>query len=118
MTTERLALVPVEATPEMISAGYDVRPIGQFIPGFTAQESADYCEKYFGRQTLGARHAAMVQASPGAALLAEVLAARDDAKESAAADKRNGGYGVPDQQSWLRVMRALDKLGPAAEGAT
>ena len=106
MTTERWALVPVEATPEMINSGYAVRPVGQFIPGFTARESVDYCEKHYGRQTLGNRYTAMLAESPGAALLAEVLAARD---------------AFPgDPKGWdkrlVRLLAALDKLGPAAEG--
>ena len=88
MTTERWALVPVEATIlqrlEMAKAD---------------DESSDRYRKM---------SAAMIQASPGAALLAEVLAARD---------------AFPgDPKGWdkrlVRLLAALDKLGPAAEGAT
>ena len=110
MTTERWALVPVEATPEMINSGYAVRPVGQFIPGFTARESVDYCEKHYGRQTLGNRYTAMLAESPGAALLAEVLAARDAVKAVP--------YGIPDTRLYVQLIAALDKLGPAEEGAT
>lgn len=49
-------------------------------------------------------------AKPGAALLAEVLAARDTVKASP--------YSIPDMRLYVRLLAALDKLGPAAEGAT
>lgn len=83
MSTERWALVPVVANGEQIDAG----------------------RRY---KTTSNVYAAMIQASPGTALLAEVLAARD---------------ALPgDPESWSkrlgRLLAALDKLGPAAEGAT
>jgi hypothetical protein len=109
MTTERWALVPVEATIlqrlEMAKAD---------------DESGDRYRKM---------SAAMIQASPGAALLAEVLAARD-AYLSAV---RDGGTSSESRKNRTDTHYALfaaldkispwhheeaDKLGPAAEGAT
>lgn len=87
--TTRWALVPAELTHEMR---------GEIQQAFVRARE-DQLQKM---------HAAMIQASPGAALLAEVLAARD---------------ALPgDPESWNkrlgRLLAALDKLGPAAEGAS
>lgn len=81
MTTERWALVPVEPDFSMTAAGAK-----------SLQCDVRFPRPQHATATRGARNAYihMIEASPGAALLAEVLAARDDAKESAAADKRNG----------------------------
>lgn len=84
MTTERWALVPVEATPEMEDR--------LWRPALTVDDA----------------WRDMLAASPGAALLAEVLAARDALPgDPEGFNKRLG-----------RLLAALDKLGPAAEGAT
>ena len=88
MTTERWALVPVEPTQEALKA---IR---------------------FGDQTNNRpTYAAVIAASPGAALLAEVLAARDEANDTF--------DHLPFQQAvdahllaTRRLMSALDKLGP------
>ena len=92
MTTTRWALVQAEATSEMVSAGWES---GRLVGDTRIINS------------VSGVWGAMIQASPGAALLAEVLAARD---------------AFPgDPKGWdkrlVRLLAALDKLGPAAEGA-
>ena len=109
MTTEtkpqRWALVPVEATPEMIDSGMAAVLRREWNIGSMSEGPMD------------AFYSAAVAASPGAALLAEVMAARDEANETF--------DHLPFQQAVdacflakRRVVAALDKLGPAAEGAT
>lgn len=95
MSTTRYALVPVEATPEIIGAA------AKF-----AHDKDLPAKKFY-----AGLHSAMIQASPGAALLAEVLAARDACH---AAPHRSS----EEDRALIRLFRALDKLGPAAEGAT
>jgi len=85
MTTERWALVPVEPNGEQIDAG----------------------RRY---NTTRNVYEAMIQASPGAALLAEVLAARDALHAANNAPARR--VAIHD------LLAALGKLGPAQEGAT
>jgi len=95
MPTERWALVPVEATPEMRKEGKEaMSKYGSRVSTFM---DADVC------------YAAMLNKNPGAALLAEVLAARDAYIER-----------MPERISEYEynLLAALDKLGPAAEGET
>jgi len=87
MTTTRWALVPIEATPEIFAALYS--------PVFATYKQA---------------YAEMIEVSPDSALLAEVLAARDFAKIAV--------YGTDQGLAVFEILlAALDKLGPAAEGA-
>jgi len=92
MTTE-WALVPAESTLEMLEAG-ETAANARNINGSVSDAAVD-----------GA-YSAMIQSSPGTALLAEVLAARDAYN----ADE--------DIESLFALLAALDKLGPASEGET
>ena len=96
MTTERWAIVPAEATSAMISAGWES---GKRVGDTRIINS------------VSGVWGAMIQASPGAALLAEVLAARD----AVTAAPRHSNE---EDAALIRLFAALDKLGPAAEGAT
>ena len=75
----KYALVPVEATKEQTDNGMAVKSTGQFIPGFSAQEPIDYCEQYWGRDTLNARYKAVLAAAPCADLLARIVCTLNDA---------------------------------------
>jgi hypothetical protein len=101
MTTERWALVPVEPTDAMDSAAEMALcgSIGGYEHG---------CWR-------SAWRAAMIETSPGAALLAEVLAARD-ALNLIVDDENAGPFEM--LEPTYALLAALDKLGPAAEGAT
>ena len=127
MTTERWALVPVEATPEMYERGRDAITAREVSsPNWSVAQHYDAS----GNSTAGIPidllecvgkmpkgdcaemvYAAMIHESPGAALLAEVLAARDAWYDSGDGTDR-------ESLAIVRVMTALDKLGPAADGAT
>ncbi len=99
MNTE-WALVPVEPAHKMIEAGAQSVRADVSI-NHKPQSKTARC---------AARNAyvTMVAESPGAALLAEVLAARDALPgDPEGFNKRLG-----------RLLAALDKLGPAAEGET
>lgn len=145
MTTERWALVPVEATPEMYERGRDAvtaREVSgpswsvaqhyEASGNSTAGIPADLL-KCAGKMPKGdcaeMVYAAMIHESPGAALLAEVLAARD-AYLSAVKD---GGMSSESYKNRSDTHFALfaaldkitpwpheeaDKLGSAAEGAS
>jgi len=115
MPTERWALVPVEATPEMRKEGKEaMSKYGSRVSTFM---DADVC------------YAAMLNKNPGAALLAEVLAARD-AYLSAVRDGGTSSESCKNRSdTHFALFAALDKiapwpheeadkLGPAAEGAT
>ena len=116
MTTERWALVPIESTLEMLDAG-ETAANALNINGSVSDAAVD-----------GA-YSAMIQASPGAALLAEVLAARD-AYLSAMRDGGNSREGCKNRSdTHFALFTALDKIAPwphedasklrpAAEGAT
>lgn len=98
MTTE-WALVPVEITVDMEISGVEA-----MIKN--GNRDAAVTDAY-------ACYSAIIAASPGTALLAEVLAARDEYRQAC----EQGDY------SLILLIRhsllaALDKLGPAAEGAT
>jgi len=121
MTTERWALVPVEATNSIQ------------IAGLAALDESDATPPSIGHQigfkAVRESYAAMIQASPGAALLAEVLAARD-AYLSAVRDGGTSSESCKNRSdTHFALFAALDKiapwpheeadkLGPAAEGAT
>jgi len=116
MTTERWALVPVESTLEMLDAGETAANARSMNTNV-----ADY--------VVDGAYSAMIQASPGAALLAEVLAARD-AYLSAVRDGGTSSESCKNRSdTHFALFAALDKiapwpheeadkLGPAAEGAT
>ena len=60
----------------------------------------------------------MIQASPGAALLAEVLAARDAFSLGLRKGEEIVDYRRRILIARMNLLAALDKLGPAAEGAS
>lgn len=102
MTTE-WALVPVEATRKMIEAG--ARSVRADVSiSHNPQSKTARC---------AARNAyvTMIAESPAAALLTEILAARDEYCLTS-----NGSH--EEDQALYRLIAALAKLGPAAEGAT
>lgn len=91
----RFALVPVEAQGVMLTVG--IENVRRNYPSM-----GEYC--------LDLAFAAMVAASPDNAILAEILAARDDYKS--ACEKCD----LPLMLLVRRdLMAALDKLGPAGE---
>jgi len=106
MPTERWALVPVEATNSIQ------------IAGLAALDESDATPPSIGHQigfkAVRESYAAMIQASPGSALLAEVLAARDALNLIVDDDSRSAFDML---QPTYDLLAALDKLGPAAEGA-
>ena len=68
---EGFVLVPREPTKDWLDVacslcavpGYwrdDAKPIGTFISGYTASESAEYCHRYYGRQRLASAYAALI----------------------------------------------------------
>lgn len=121
MTTERWALVPVEPTPKMLSpivgktyANQDPLPVGKAMQREQLARSTKAGNYGFQDwmippvteyEVAAGKYIAMLDVSPGATLLAEVLAARDAYN----ADE--------DIESLFALLAALDKLGPAAEGA-
>lgn len=98
MTTGRWALVPVG-------------PIDR--PAFCDRgESRQCCWDNSGVKCCSADiEQARRDAEPGAALLAEVLAARDEWHAA-------GEGTLREDAATIRLIAALEKLGPAAEGAT
>ena len=98
MTTERWALVPKMSNAVQEDAGL------KWLANFQHMRKQDK------RNAMAQAYDAMIQASPGAALLAEVLAARDAVKAVP--------YGIPDTRLYVQLIAALDKLGPAQENAT
>lgn len=134
MTTERWALVPVEATPEMYERGRDAITAREVSsPNWSVAQHYDAS----GNSTAGIPidllecvgkmpkgdcaemvYAAMIHESPGAALLAEVLAARDALNSDIREGEMIGDYSNRKSAERTALLAALDKLGPAAEGET